>query len=89
MVDLVDFSKMNQNFIESMANLFSLQIIAHTHFNEYFQWRITSRKIERKTHTNIVYIDIATMKKPSYQTKARFKVEYSDLIDEAIKTTHN
>ena len=27
------------------------------------------------------------MKKPSYRTIARFKVEYPDLIDEAFKTT--
>ena len=27
------------------------------------------------------------MEKPSYRTIARFKVEYSDLIDEAFKTT--
>ena len=29
----------------------------------------------------------AAMEKPSYRTIARFKVEYSDLIDEAFKTT--
>lgn len=30
---------------------------------------------------------LAAMEKPSYRTIARFKVEYSDLIDEALKTT--
>ncbi|WP_303737746.1 hypothetical protein [Methanobrevibacter millerae] len=30
---------------------------------------------------------LAVMEKPSYRTIARFKVEYSDLIDDAFKTT--
>ena len=44
-------------------------------------------KIERKTRTDIAYMYLAAMEKPSYRTLARFKVEYPDLIDEAFKTT--
>ena len=36
---------------------------------------------------DIAYMYLAAMEKPSYRTIARFKVEYSDLIDEAFKTT--
>ena len=52
-----------------------------------FDGGLSSREIERKTRTDIVYMYLAAMKKPSYGTIARFKVEYSDLIDEAFKTT--
>ena len=52
-----------------------------------FDEELSSRKIERKTRADIAYMYLATMEKPPYRTIARFKIEYSDLIDEAFKTT--
>ena len=52
-----------------------------------FDGGLSSREIERKTRTDIAYMYLAAMEKPSCGTIARFKVEYPDLIDEAFKTT--
>ena len=52
-----------------------------------FDGGLSSREIERKTRTDIAYMYLAAMEHPSYRTIARFKIEYSDLIDEAFKTT--
>ena len=51
-----------------------------------FDEELSSRKIERKTRADIAYMYLATMEKPPYRTST-IKVEYTDLIDEAFKTT--
>ena len=51
-----------------------------------FEGELSSREIEKKTCTDIAYMYLATMEKPTYRTITRFKVEYLDLINEAFKT---
>ena len=52
-----------------------------------FDGGLSSREFDKKTRTGIAYMYLEAMEKPPYQTIVRFKVEYSDLIDKAFKTT--
>ena len=52
-----------------------------------FDGGLSSREIERRTQTDIGYMYLAGMQHPSYRTILRFKRDYSDLIDDAFKTT--
>ena len=88
MVDLVDCSKANHEFRGTPDEFaYPRELLLRLILMSVFDGGLSSREIERKTRTDIAYMYLAAMKKPSYRTIARFKVEYSDLIDEAFKTT--
>ncbi|WP_407415480.1 transposase [Methanobrevibacter sp.] len=88
MVDLVDCSKANPEFHGIPGEFaYPRKLLLRPILMSVFDEGLSSREIERKIHTNIAYMYLAAMKKPLYRTIARFKVEYSDLIDEAFKTT--
>ena len=87
-VDLIDCSKANQEFRGTPGEFaYPRELLLRLILMSVFDGGISSREIERKTRTDIAYMYLAAMEKPSYRTIARFKVEYSDLIDEAFKTT--
>ena len=87
-VDLIDCSKANQEFRGTPGEFaYPRELLLRLILMSVFDGGLSSREIERKTRTDIAYMYLAAMEKPSYRTIARFKVEYSDLIDEAFKTT--
>ena len=88
MVDLIDCSKANREFRGTPDEFaYPRELLLRLILMSVFDGELSSREIERKTRTDIAYMYLAAMEKPSYRTIARFKVEYSDLIDEAFKTT--
>ena len=87
-VDLIDCSKANQEFRGKPGEFaYSRELLLRLILMSVFDGGLSSREIERKTRTDIAYMYLAAMEKPSYRTIARFKVNYVDLIDEAFKTT--
>ena len=52
-----------------------------------FDGELSSREIERRTQTYVGYMYIAGMQYPSYRAILRFKRDYFDLIDDALKMT--
>ena len=87
-VDLIDCSKANQEFRGKPGEFaYSRELLLRLILMSVFDGRLSSREIERKTRTDITYMYLAAMEKPSYRTIARFKVNYADLIDKAFKTT--
>ena len=86
-VDLIDCSQANKEFRGKPGEFaYPRELLLRLILMSVFDGGLSSREIERKTHTDIAYMYLAAMKKPSYRTIARFKVEYPDLIDEAFKT---
>ena len=87
-VDLIDCSKVNQEFRGKPGEFaYPCELLLRLILMSVFDGGLSSREIERKTHTDISYMYLAAMETPSYRTIARFKVDYPDLIDEAFKTT--
>ena len=87
-VDLIDCSKANKEFRGTPGEFaYPRELLLRLILMSVFDGGLSSREIERKTRTDIAYMYLAAMEKPSYRTIARFKVDYSDLIDEAFKTT--
>lgn len=87
-VDLIDCSKANQEFRGKPGeSAYPRELLLRLILMSVFDGGLSSREIERKTRTDIAYMYLAAMEKPSYRTIARFKVDYADLIDEAFKTT--
>lgn len=87
-VDLIDCSKANQEFRGKPGEFaYPRELLLRLVLMSVFDGGLSSREIERKTRTDIAYMYLAAMEKPSYRTIARFKVNYVDLIDEAFKTT--
>lgn len=87
-VDLIDCSKANQEFRgKSGESAYPRELLLRLILMSVFDGGLSSREIKRKTRTDIAYMYLAAMEKPSYRTIARFKVDYADLIDEAFKTT--
>ena len=87
-VDLIDCSKANNEFRGKPGEFaYPRELLLRLILMSVFDGGLSSREIERKTRTDIAYMYLAAMEHPSYRTIARFKVEYSDLIDEAFKTT--
>ena len=87
-VDLIDCSKANQEFRGKPGEFaYPRELLLRLILMSVFDGGLSSREIERKTRTDIAYMYLAAMEKPSYRTIARFKVDYTDLIDEAFKTT--
>ena len=87
-VDLIDCSKANNEFRGKPGEFaYPRELLLRLILMSVFDGGLSSREIERKTRTDIAYMYLAAMERPSYRTIARFKVEYSDLIDEAFKTT--
>ena len=75
-VDLVDCSKVNQEFRGKPGEFaYPRELLLRLILMSVFDGGLSS----------ITYMYLAAMEKPSYRTIARFKVEYSDLIDEAFK----
>ena len=88
MVDLIDCSKANREFRGTPGEFaYPRELLLRLILMSVFDGGLSSREIERKTHADIAYMYLAAMERPSYRTIARFKVKYSDLIDEAFKTT--
>ena len=87
-VDLIDCSKANQEFRGKPGEFaYPRELLLRLILISVFGGVLSSGEIERKTRTDIAYMYLAALEKPSYRTIARFKVDYSDLIDEAFKTT--
>ena len=87
-VDLIDCSKANQEFRGKPGEFaYPRELLLRLILMSVFDGVLSSGEIERKTRTDIAYMYLAALEKPSYWTIARFKVDYSDLIDEAFKTT--
>ena len=87
-VDLIDCSKANKEFRGTPGEFaYPRELLLRLILMSVFDGGLSSREIERKTRTDIAYMYLAAMEKPSYRTIARFKVDYSDLIDETFKTT--
>ena len=87
-VDLIDCSKANQEFRGKPGEFaYPRELLLRLVLMSVFDGGLSSREIERKTRTDIAYMYLAAMEKPSYRTIARFKVNYVDLIDKAFKTT--
>ena len=87
-VDLIDCSKANNEFRGKPGEFaYPRELLLRLILMSVFDGGLSSREIERKTRTDIAYMYLAAMEHPSYRTIARFKVDYSDLIDEAFKTT--
>ena len=87
-VDLIDCSKANQEFRGKPGEFaYSRELLLRLILMSVFDGGLSSREIERKTRTDIAYMYLAAMEKPSYRKIARFKVNYADLIDKAFKTT--
>lgn len=85
-VDLVDCSKSNQKFVGTPGEFaYPREILLRLVLMSVFDGGLSSREIERKTRTDISYMYLAGMEKPSYRTIARFKAEYNGLIDETFK----
>ncbi|MDO5855428.1 MAG: transposase [Methanobrevibacter smithii] len=85
--DLIDCSKANQEFRGKPGeSAYPQELLLRPILISVFDDGLSSREIERKTRTDIAYMYLAAMEKPSYRTIARFKVNYTDLIDEAFKT---
>ena len=88
--NVVDFdcSKANQEFRGKPGEFaYPRELLLRLILMSVFDGALSSREIERKMRTDITYMYLAAMEKPPYQTIARFKVDYFDLIDEAFKTT--
>ena len=87
-VDLIDCSKANLEFRGKPGEFaYPRELLLRLILMSVFDDGLSSREIERKTRTDIAYMYLAAMEKSSYRAIARFKVDYSDLIDEAFKTT--
>ena len=87
-VDLIDCSNANREFRGKPGEFaYPRELLLRLILMSVFDGGLSSREIERKTRTDIAYMYLAAMEKPSYRTIARFKVDYPDLIDEAFKTT--
>ena len=88
MVDLIDCLKANLEFRGTPGEFaYTCELLLKLILMSVFDGGLSSREIERKTRTDIAHMCLAEMEKPSCRTIARFKVENSDLIDEAFKTT--
>lgn len=87
-VDQIDCSETNHPFINSPVEAaYPREMLFRLVLMSVFDGGLSSREIEIKTRTDISYMYLAGMEQPTYRTISRFKLNYSDLIDEAFKTT--
>lgn len=67
-VDLVDCTKVNTEFRGKPGEFdYPHELLPPLILISVFNGRLSSREIERKIHTDIVYMHIAAMKKPSFE----------------------
>lgn len=87
-VDLIDCSEANHESHGKPGEIaYPRELLHRLILMSVFDGGLSSREIERKTITDIAYIYLTAIEKPSYRTITQFKVEYADLIDETFKTT--
>ncbi|WP_303247892.1 IS1182 family transposase [uncultured Methanobrevibacter sp.] len=87
-VDYIDCSDANSAFVgRSGEAAYPRELLLRLILMSVFDGGLSSREIERRTRTDVGYMYLAGMQKPSFKTIARFKADYPDLIDEAFKTT--
>lgn len=87
-VDQIDCSEANREFADSPGEFaYPRELLLRLVLMSVFDGGLSSREIERRTQTDIGYMYLAGMQHPSYRTILRFKRDYSDLIDDAFKTT--
>ena len=87
-VDQIDCSEANREFADSPGEFaYPRELLLRLVLMSVFDGGLSSREIERRTQTDIGYMYLAGMQHPSYRTILRFKHDYSDLIDDAFKTT--
>ena len=87
-VDYIDCSDANSAFVGRPGEAaYPRELLLRLILMSVFDGGLSSREIERRTRTDVGYMYLAGMQKPSFKTIARFKADYPDLIDEAFKTT--
>lgn len=87
-VDQIDCSRFNRAFLNTPGEFaYPRELLLRLVLMSVFDGGLSSREIERRTRTDIAYMYLAGMQKPSYRTILRFKLDYADLIDDAFKTT--
>lgn len=84
-VDYIDCSDANSEFVGKLGEAaYPLELLLRLVLMSVFDGGLSSREIERKTRTDIVYMYLARMQNPSFKTIARFKADYPELIDKAF-----
>ena len=88
MVDQIDCSEANREFHDNPGEAaYPREMLLRLVLMSVFDSGLSSREIGRRTRTDINYMCLTGIQKPTYRTILRFKVDYRDLIDEAFKTT--
>ena len=87
-VDQMDFSKVDLNYrYKAGKPAYSRKMLLRLVLMGAFDGGLSGRQVAAKTATDVSYMYLAGMEKPDFRTINRFKVDHSELIDDAFETT--
>lgn len=85
-VERIDFTDIDDKYrFTAGPHAYSRKMLLRLVLMSSFDGGLSGREVERRSRTDIAYMYLAGMQNPDFRTINRFKVEESELIDEAFK----